>query len=130
MAGLQADRDIVAGLAEAKHAEYELEKKGLSPAASSHEQELDGIHDGLEFPTEEEKHTRRRVPDQVPWSAYCEHPFRNSRPMSPAHTLSNSTVIAVCELAERFSYYGTTVVFVSTLSFDRPLGAPARTNHK
>ena len=57
-------------------------------------------------------------------------PFRNSRPMSPAHTLSNSTVIAVCELAERFSYYGTTVVFVSTPPFNHPLDAPARTNHK
>ena len=74
MAGLQADRDIVAGLAEAKHAEYELEKKGLSPAASSHEQELDGIHDGLEFPTEEEKQTLRRVADTLPLRAYSKRP--------------------------------------------------------
>ena len=35
------------------------------------EHELDGIHDGLEFPTEEEKATLRRVPDSVPWNAYC-----------------------------------------------------------
>jgi POT family proton-dependent oligopeptide transporter len=41
---------------------------------SEHEpdHELDGIHDGLVFPTEEERATLRRVPDTVPWSAYCE----------------------------------------------------------
>ena len=32
--------------------------------------ELDGIHDGLEFPTEEERATLRRVADKVPWNAY------------------------------------------------------------
>ena len=72
MAGLQADRDIIAGLAEAKRDEYELEKKGIiSPTSSAHEHELDGIHDGLEFPTEEERHSLRRVADHVPWNAYC-----------------------------------------------------------
>lgn len=75
MAGLQADRDIIAGLAEAKQHEYELEKKGISPSTSSHEHELDGIHDGLELPTEEEKRTLRHVSDAVPWSAYCEYSF-------------------------------------------------------
>ena len=39
---------------------------------SEDEHELDGIHDGLEFPTEEERATLRRVPDTVPWNAYCE----------------------------------------------------------
>ena len=71
MAGLQADRDIIAGLAEAKRDEFELEKKGIAPSETSHEHDLDGIHDGLEFPTEEEKHTLRRVSDSLPWSAYC-----------------------------------------------------------
>ena len=75
MAGLQADRDIIAGLAEAKRDEYELEKKGIiSPTSSAHEHELDGIHDGLEFPTEEEKATLRRVSDTIPWAAYREYP--------------------------------------------------------
>lgn len=32
--------------------------------------EFDGFHDGLEFPTEEEKATLRRVSDTVPWNAY------------------------------------------------------------
>ena len=39
---------------------------------SEEEHELDGIHDGLEFPTEEERATLRRVPDTIPWNAYCE----------------------------------------------------------
>ena len=72
MAGLQTDTDILAGLAEAKRDELELEKKGFSPAESAHEQELDGVHDGLEFPTEDEKKTLRRVTDSIPWSAYRE----------------------------------------------------------
>jgi POT family proton-dependent oligopeptide transporter len=36
----------------------------------SEKYELDGIHDGLIFPTEEERATLRRVPDAIPWSAY------------------------------------------------------------
>ena len=72
MAGLQTDTDILAGLAEAKRDELELEKRGISPVESAHEEELDGIHDGLEFPTAEEKATLRRVSDSIPWSAYCE----------------------------------------------------------
>ncbi|RPD65524.1 oligopeptide transporter [Lentinus tigrinus ALCF2SS1-7] len=107
MAGLQADKDIVAGLAEAKSLEYELEKKGSSPPASSHEHELDGIHDGLEFPTEHERVTLRRVADAVPWSAY---------------------LIAVCELAERFSYYGTTVVFTNFIQQPLPPGSRTGAN--
>ena len=30
------------------------------------DQELDGIHDGLIFPTEDERLTLRRVPDSIP----------------------------------------------------------------
>ncbi len=41
-----------------------------SEIASSVEHELDGIHDGLEFPTEEEIATLRRVSDKLPWNAY------------------------------------------------------------
>ncbi|EJF63722.1 oligopeptide transporter [Dichomitus squalens LYAD-421 SS1] len=102
MAGLQADRDIIAGLAEAKRDEFELEKKGISPSSSAHEHELDGIHDGLEFPTEEETLTLRRVSDSIPWSAY---------------------LIAYCELAERFSYYGSTVVFTNFIQQPLPKGS-------
>ena len=39
------------------------------------DQELDGIHDGLIFPTEDERLTLRRVPDSIPWNAYCKFPM-------------------------------------------------------
>lgn len=81
MAGLQADKDIIAGLAEAKHDEYE---KNLDDSTSSEEHEPDGIHDGLEFPTKEERNTLRRVSDSIPWAAYREfppqHPPSDCRP--------------------------------------------------
>jgi proton-dependent oligopeptide transporter, POT family len=40
---------------------------------------LDGIHDGLEYPTEEERRTLRRVADRIPWAAY-----RMSLSLSPS----------------------------------------------
>ncbi|KAL1943975.1 hypothetical protein VTO73DRAFT_3793 [Trametes versicolor] len=101
MAGLQADKDILAGLAEAKHDELEYEKKNLDDSTSQ-EHELDGIHDGLEFPTKDERHTLRRVSDTIPWSAY---------------------LIAFCELSERFSYYGSTVVFTNFIQQKLPPGS-------
>lgn len=33
---------------------------------------FDGIHDGLVFPTDEERATLKRVADKVPWNAYRE----------------------------------------------------------
>ncbi|KAI0330301.1 oligopeptide transporter [Cubamyces sp. BRFM 1775] len=102
MAGLQADKDIIAGLAEATRDEAESFDKKKIESTTSHEHELDGIHDGLEFPTEEERLTLRRVSDSIPWSAY---------------------LIALCELAERFSYYGTTVVFTNFIQQPLPKGS-------
>ncbi|KAF7326008.1 SEC23 SEC24 family protein [Mycena kentingensis (nom. inval.)] len=61
--------------------QYELQHNG--PATQLHEP--DGIHDGLICPTEEELATLRRIPDNLPWSAF---------------------LIAMVELAERFSFYG------------------------
>ena len=40
------------------------------------EYDTDGIHDGLVFPTEEERATLRRVPDSIPWDAYRKPSFR------------------------------------------------------
>ena len=51
--------------------------------------------DGLEYPTEEELLTLRRVSDKIPWPAYT---------------------VAFVELCERFSYYGTTAVCMCSLS--------------
>ncbi len=75
MAGLHTDDAALAALAEVAHDQYVIEKKldvstehVVSSAAS--EDELDGIHDGLEFPTDEERQTLRRVSDSIPWNAY------------------------------------------------------------
>lgn len=53
-------------------------------------------------PTEDELHTLRRVSGKIPWTAYT---------------------IAFCELCERFSYYGTTVVFVNFIQQPLPEGS-------
>ncbi|KAF9044140.1 peptide transporter PTR2A [Panaeolus papilionaceus] len=84
-----------------------VEKEIKSDSASSDRQsdldhELDGIHDGLTFPTEEEKVTLRRIPDTIPWNAY---------------------LIALVELAERFSFYGSTVVFTNFIQQKLPAGS-------
>ncbi|OBZ77984.1 putative peptide transporter ptr2 [Grifola frondosa] len=104
MAGLQTDDAAFAGYAEAKRDEARLgvdEKKAVSSAEVS-QAELDGIHDGLEFPTDEERETLRRVSDALPWTAY---------------------LIAFVELAERFSYYGSTVVFTNFIQQPLPPGS-------
>ncbi|KAH8649673.1 Ptr2 peptide transporter [Tricladium varicosporioides] len=55
-----------------------------------------------EYPTEEEFHTLRRVSDKIPWKVYT---------------------IAFIELCERFSYYGTTVVFTNFIQQALPEGS-------
>ncbi|KAF8558121.1 PTR2-domain-containing protein [Imleria badia] len=98
MAGLELDRSIPAGLAEAVRRlslAATIEKKDL-------DDDVDSIHEGLEFPTEEELTTLRRVSDALPWTAY---------------------MIAVVELAERFSYYGASAVFVNFIQQPLPPGS-------
>lgn len=76
MAGLQTDDARLAGLAEAAHDQFIHDKKFASDdhiVSETASHELDGIHDGLEFPTDEERETLRRVADYVPWNAYREH---------------------------------------------------------
>ncbi|KAJ7058459.1 PTR2-domain-containing protein [Mycena amicta] len=77
---------------------YELQHNG--PSINLHEP--DGIHDGLVCPTEEERATLRRVADSIPWSAY---------------------LIAIVELAERFSFYGAGVVFTNFIQYPLPIGS-------
>jgi len=55
-----------------------------------------------EYPTEEELHHLRRVADKIPWRVYT---------------------IAFVELVERFSYYGTTVVFTNFIQQPLPTGS-------
>ncbi|KAJ6518220.1 peptide transporter PTR2A [Mycena vitilis] len=64
--------------------------------------EIDGIHDGLVCPTDEEREILRRVGDVIPWNAY---------------------LIAIVELAERFSYYGAGVVFTNFIQYPLPVGS-------
>ncbi|KAE8149096.1 POT family-domain-containing protein [Aspergillus avenaceus] len=54
------------------------------------------------FPTDEELRTLRRVPGTIPWTAYT---------------------VAFVELCERFSYYGTTAVFVNFIQRPLPEGS-------
>ncbi|ESK92850.1 oligopeptide transporter [Moniliophthora roreri MCA 2997] len=110
MAGLQVD--TVAELAathEVAYHEVEIKKQQPEVDYSSSEKsgvidehELDGIHSGLVFPTEEEKATLRRISDKVPWTAF---------------------LIAIVEMAERFSYYDSTVVFVNFIQQPLPPGS-------
>jgi hypothetical protein len=69
-----------------------------SPEGPHYENDYDADSIEGEVPTEEEYHTLRRVPDKIPWRVYT---------------------IALVELCERFSYYGTTVVCES-YSIRRP----------
>jgi len=78
------------------------------------EHEPDDIHDGLEFPTEEERATLRRIPDTVPWNAYCEFLLLFLQLMFT--DLQHCPVISVVELAERFS-----VGYIPVFSFNRPI---------
>lgn len=94
---------------------YEKDEK-LRPSSSLDLPPPPSLHDphaGLVFPTEEELHSLRRISDSIPWNAYRRFIlylfifiFFHSPP---------PVVIAVIELAERFSYYGSSVVFVSPL---------------
>lgn len=99
MSAIQHDDQAAAALVE--------EKKDLqeSSAGSEIDHELDGIHDGLEFPTEEERATLRRVPDRVPWNAYCELLDTFEIPPPYLTTYCSCVVIAVVEFAERFSVF-------------------------
>lgn len=73
MSGLDHDAGRYAAMSEAQKDEIALEKKAANDRDSisvlSHH-EPDGIHDGLTFPTQEERETLRRVADTIPWNAY------------------------------------------------------------
>jgi len=75
----------------------------------------DGIHNGVTFPTNEEKKSLRRVPGNIPSNGY-----RKLAAMDLFHiacTLTYCLVICLVVFAERFSYYGTFVLMVgATLS--------------
>ncbi|KIK52480.1 hypothetical protein GYMLUDRAFT_265401 [Collybiopsis luxurians FD-317 M1] len=82
--------------------ERESQDEKSSHEAGLDELELDGMLDGREFPTEEERATLRRVSDAIPWNAF---------------------LIAIIELAERFSFYGCSVVFTNFIQQPLPPGS-------
>ncbi|KAL3419872.1 POT family protein [Phlyctema vagabunda] len=63
---------------------------------------------GYERPTEQELATLRRVSGKIPWTAYT---------------------VAFIELCERFSYYGTTAVFVNFIQQPMPEGSNTGAGH-
>ena len=67
-----------------------------------------GEEDGLDYNvTDEDRATLRRVPAPMPWAAL---------------------LVALCELAERFSYYGTTQVFQNMIQNQLPAGSTTGDN--
>ena len=74
MAGLQADIDPLSAVhLSEKQKSHTLESDFSYDRKDDPEAPVqDGIHDGLEFPTEEERMTLRRVTDTIPWNAYRE----------------------------------------------------------
>lgn len=77
MAGLQPVDDIAATHNVLQH-EYDIKKEHPEledPSLGSYEEDDDddeGVHAGLVFPTEEERITLRRVSDKLPYAAYRE----------------------------------------------------------
>lgn len=70
MADLELCHDFqAAALVEDRSLTASLEKKDLIPVDDD---DIDSAHEGLEFPSEEELATLRRVSDTLPWAAYSE----------------------------------------------------------
>ncbi|KAK2748515.1 hypothetical protein FQN57_000648 [Myotisia sp. PD_48] len=82
----------------------EKEIPAVQAIATNGLHDSDDEHTGLrrEIPTDEEIRTLRRVSDHIPWITFS---------------------IAFVELCERFSYYGTTIVFVNFIQRPLPPGS-------
>ncbi|KAI0917986.1 hypothetical protein AcV5_002778 [Taiwanofungus camphoratus] len=89
MIGVQGDSTTPGGLRKQEELGYE---KRIQTPTECVSQSIPSLDDSLQTLTIDEQNSLRRVADKVPWDAY---------------------LIAVVELAERFSYYGTTVVFTN-----------------
>ncbi|EJD04975.1 PTR2-domain-containing protein [Fomitiporia mediterranea MF3/22] len=96
----QGDDAIIQGLAEANRDEYEAEKK-MTPTDSLDQHSLTAgqVDNDLPAPTKEDRLTLRRVSGRLNWNTY---------------------LIAYVELAERFSYYGTVIVFTNFIQQPLP----------
>lgn len=97
---LKAGHGSIDVKAKAGH-EIEIDGGGLSGAGSASDVPP-AYNDGDELPTEEEMHTLRRVAGHINWAAYS---------------------VAICELAERFSYYGSSVLYTNFVVHSLPDGS-------
>jgi POT family proton-dependent oligopeptide transporter len=109
---MNAGNDIENVVVKAEHPQSALAQ---TKADVSEKRDSVGYNSGTELgsegdfitPTDEEMHTLRRVSGKIPWAAYT---------------------IAFVELCERFSYYGTTAVFVNFIQQDLPPGSNTYVN--
>lgn len=104
----------------AEIAQAEMAKEGLGslekPVGTEGSVTVDTLQsdfhgDGLlddDTPTEEEMHTLRRVSGRIKWAAYS---------------------VAICEMAERFSYYGSSVLFTNFIVQPLPTGSNTGAGH-
>ncbi|VDB95653.1 unnamed protein product [Peniophora sp. CBMAI 1063] len=88
-----------AGIAHTQNKDVALDVERMPTKDTEFSGDRDVLPDGLIAPTEEELETLRHVAGHVNWSTY---------------------MIAVIEAAERFSYYGSTIVFVNFIQQPRP----------
>jgi hypothetical protein len=68
----QLNGPIHVGAAELDEDEDSMDIRHAYKLSSSEDAEFDDSYEGLEFPTEEEQQTLRRVADAIPWTAYSE----------------------------------------------------------
>jgi POT family proton-dependent oligopeptide transporter len=110
MRGL-SDAANVADLTGSKFVEHGLSNGGKDVMQSVVDAEDDEDNPGVgeKYPTAEELLTLRRVADKIPWNFY---------------------LIAFVELAERFSFYGSSVVFTNFIQQPLPPGSPTGAGFK
>ncbi len=105
---LDIQDDAIAGQAEAQRDAYVADVKAHSGKDEAHpvghlesgvRVKPETSDDDFVAPTEDDLATLRRVPEKLPWTTYA---------------------IAFCELAERFSYYGSVQVFQNFIQWPRP----------
>lgn len=78
-----------------------IDRNGVFDPAPAYSSDDDDV-DGHEKPTEEELHTLRRVSGKIKWAAFS---------------------VAICELAERFSYYGSSILYTNFVVQPLPPGS-------
>lgn len=78
-----------------------MDPDAIVDAAPAYSSEIDDL-DGFEKPTEEEMHSLRRVSGKIKWAAFS---------------------VAFCELGERFSYYGSSILYTNFVVQQLPPGS-------